>query len=129
MLTKITSLIIALFCSVALAKTDPFDKNQRTQDMVQSDNTAKTQTAQCLQKHANIMPKTPFNQLTLIGILLFKDRKQILLQNKNGEIDSAKEHDLIGIDSYQLQNINKTQAEFLTWKADCSAGEVIILKL
>ncbi|WP_439234538.1 pilus assembly protein PilP [Lonepinella koalarum] len=130
MLTKILSLIMLLCCAFAIAQqNDPFDKNQRGQSTESANNLPKIQITQCNEKQANIMPNSPFNQLKIVGILLFKDKKQILLQNKEGEIDSAKEHDLVGMESYSLQRITKTDVEFLTWRADCSAGNIINVKL
>ncbi|WP_386691134.1 MULTISPECIES: pilus assembly protein PilP [unclassified Lonepinella] len=130
MLTKILSLIILLCCSFAIAQqNDPFDKNQRGQSTESANNLPKIKITKCSEKQANIMPNSSFDQLKIVGILLSKDKKQILLQNNEGEIDSAKENDLVGMESYSLQHITKTDAEFLTWQADCSAGNIINVKL
>ncbi|WP_439256904.1 hypothetical protein [Lonepinella sp. BR2271] len=129
MYRKITLLLLACYGITALAKGDPFDKQQRTQEAAPVQQVAKSKANLCPEKQANILPDSPFEQLTFIGILLFKEKKQILLQNKAGEVESATEQDLIGVEAYQLLSINKSHAEFQPWKADCSAGEIIKRKL
>ncbi|WP_439286937.1 hypothetical protein [Lonepinella sp. BR2357] len=129
MYRKIALLLLTCYGLTAFAKADPFDKQQRTPEAAPVQQVAKSKAVRCPEKQADILPDSPFEQLTLIGILLFKEKKQILLQNKAGEVESATEQDLIGAEAYQLLTINKSHAEFQSWKADCSAGEIIKRKL
>ncbi|MCK3658337.1 hypothetical protein A4G18_06370 [Pasteurellaceae bacterium Pebbles2] len=123
-------LFLGVFAAKANAQNDPFDNTQRDKKPVETSEYLVAKSAnQCHQQQAVLMPNEKFKQLKIIGILLSKQEKRILLQNEQGEVHSLKQGEFVATESYQLKQIGKTEGQFLTWKKDCSDGEVISVKL
>lgn len=121
-------ILLCLIPSLAIAN-DPFDKKQRhSSDKTNSQVETPHKKARCHESQQRVFPQLPFSQLKLVGIL-FAQQNQILLQGEQQEVRNLQVGELVAQEGYKLKQIDKQSAQFISWKNNCSEGNIISLSL
>ncbi|WP_109078841.1 competence protein ComD [Aggregatibacter kilianii] len=115
MLRPLSALFIGAFFSLSVTANDPFDKTRRNavnpkEPVKETVNVA----TPCHKGTDAIFPTTPFNQISVIGVLQHKQNWQLMLLADN-QVSLAKTGDVIAAEQLRIENIGKQEIRFLRW--------------
>lgn len=108
--------LCCLVLSLNVVATDPFDRSQRQQSEKQPIELAKTQT-KCVFNEPVFAPESSFNQLKLVGVILYKSSPKALFLNMNQQLIAVKQEQRLGQEGYLLQKILKDGVHLLFSKS------------
>ncbi|MFZ7174171.1 pilus assembly protein PilP [[Pasteurella] aerogenes] len=126
---KVRRYLLVLFCLIATLTqaSDPFDRRQRQRGAPVDTAIA---TSLCRRDVATLAPKTPINQLKIIGVIIQSGQSQVLFSSSDQAVISASKGDNIGQEQMQIAQISTHQIQLLNWQnsADCRQAETVSLK-
>lgn len=113
------------FVCLNVFAADPFDHSQR-QMAENPTNVAQENTTACQFDEPAFATETPFEQLTLVGVVLYKQAPEAFFLDGQKQLILAKQGFRLGQEGYLLQQIGKEGVKFLRPKAgQCEQTEVV----
>ncbi|MFY1026989.1 pilus assembly protein PilP [Actinobacillus seminis] len=126
---KVRRYLPILFCLIATLTqaSDPFDRRQRQTGAPMDTAIA---TSLCRRDVATLAPKTPINQLKIIGVIIQSEQAKVLFSSSDQMVISASKGDNIGQEKMQIAQISTHQIQLLNWQnsVDCRQAETVLLK-
>ncbi|MBN6076637.1 pilus assembly protein PilP [Aggregatibacter actinomycetemcomitans] len=114
MLHPLFVFFIGVLFSLSVAANDPFDKTQRGVASQKTSITETTISAPCYKATDAIFSSTPFDQISVVGVLQQQKDWQLLLLADN-QMSLAKQGDFIAAESLKIEHIGKQEIRFLRW--------------
>ncbi|WP_077418395.1 pilus assembly protein PilP [Rodentibacter rarus] len=115
------------FCLNAVA-TDPFDRSQRQMGENKM-NLPKVRKEKCVFNEPSFAVESAFEQLKLVGVVLYKNRSEALFLDAQQQLIVAKQGYRLGQEGYLIQQIGKNAVKLLRSKAgQCEQMEPLELR-
>ncbi|OOF83745.1 hypothetical protein BKG93_09495 [Rodentibacter ratti] len=115
------------FCLNAVA-TDPFDRSQRQAGQNKM-NLPKIQKEKCVFNEPSFATESAFEQLKLVGVVLYKNRPEALFLDSQQQLIVIKQGYRLGQDGYLIQQIGKNGVKLLHSKTgQCEQTEPLELR-
>lgn len=115
------------FCLNAVA-TDPFDRSQRQMGENKM-NLPKVRKEKCVFNEPSFAVESVFEQLKLVGVVLYKNRSEALFLDAQQQLIVAKQGYRLGQEGYLIQQIGKNAVKLLRSKAgQCEQTEPLELR-
>ncbi|OOF84993.1 pilus assembly protein PilP [Rodentibacter ratti] len=115
------------FCLNAVA-TDPFDRSQRQAGQNKM-NLPKIQKEKCVFNEPSFATESAFEQLKLVGVVLYKYRPEALFLDSQQQFIAVKQGYRLGQEGYLIQQIGKNGVKLLHSKTgQCEQAEPLELR-
>ncbi|OOF65673.1 hypothetical protein [Rodentibacter sp. Ppn85] len=98
--------LCCLFFSLNVIAIDPFNHLQRQSEKKPIEG-AKIQTTKCAFNEPSFASESPFNQLKLVGVILYKQSPEAWFLDINQQLIVVKQGQRLGQERYLLQQIHK----------------------
>lgn len=114
------------FCLNAIA-ADPFDRSQRQTENKM--NFPKIQKEKCVFNEPSFATESAFEQLKLVGVVLYKNRPEALFLDSHQQLIVIKQGYRLGQEGYLIQQIGKNGVKLLRSKTgQCEQTEPLELR-
>ncbi|OOF44290.1 hypothetical protein [Rodentibacter trehalosifermentans] len=120
--------LFCLFFSLNAVAVDPFDSSQR-QTGENRINLPKIRKVQCAFDEPAFATETAFEQLKLVGVVLYKNMPEALFLDSRQQLIVVKQGHRLGLEGYLLQQIQKNGVVLLRPKTgQCDQNEPVALQ-
>lgn len=120
--------LLYLIFSIESFAADPFDRTQRKSSDEAMPN-AKIQTTKCVFNEPILAAESTFEQLKLVGVVLYKQQPEALFLDSRQQLVIAKQGARLGLDGYLLKQIRKSGVTVQRAKAgQCEQTEAFDLR-
>lgn len=118
--------LLMLFISTSIYGQDPFNKSKGA---TATKGIEQNYISLCHSDKEAVADRVPFKQLSLIGVLMEKDRAEALFADQTQQVFSAKVGEFLAQERLQIKEISKQKVSLSQWKKHCEKPEVMTLKL